>query len=189
MLTWIFNYPSDVVVEEVPPSKMMLNQVVPSKLVHDAVQYFGITSDPHRGGWILPSGEFLDFSSDNLRRLYNDPRRCEMTSDDKIRHWEISKVVGLQGEAGMRRFENHGCIRFRKTPGRGMFVEMTILPTRLQVQTIVESMFIKPYPVFLVLQKVHPNPKHRGELVYQDFVEEKLKADVVESFLMTVFEC
>jgi len=137
-----------------------------------AKKHFGVTEDPHKSAWILPSGEMLDFSKENLRRLYPDARRPEMTSDEQIAHWEIGKVLGISGRAANRYFEREGSIRFRKTPGRGMYAQMVNKPTSEQARALSHAMRTEPRPTFLVIEKVPPDIKTRLSPEEQEYYTE-----------------
>jgi len=159
--------------------------------IERARKKFGVTTDPHKGGWILPSGEMLDFSEEKLDELYDDPRRPETTSDRQIAHWEVGQATGLHGKAAIRDFEREGAIRYRKTRGRGMYAQMVHRPTVEQARTMSKALTTEPRPTFLVIERTLPRIKMRKTPEQQE--ELYLEADrphpvIIQKFISRAFK-
>ena len=155
-----------------------------------AKKHFGTTTDPHKSAWILPSGEMLDFSNENLKRLYKEPGRSETTGDEQIAHWEIGKVTQLHGNAAIRAFEKEGAIRFRKSVGKGMYAEMVKRPTAEQARILARAIETEPRPKFLVIEKVPPNIKVLKPEQREYLVEEKENPHpvIIQRFISRAFQ-
>ena len=157
-----------------------------SEQVEKARRMFGTTADPHKAGWILPSGEYLDMSESNIRRVYGDEPigRQQITSDRQIAHWEVGRALGISGKGANIYFEREGAIRFRKTPGRGMYVQMVKKPTREQAISIARAMQTYPEPTFLYLEKVSPDLRSPDAKTMQT---QKVHPIMLQKFISQVF--
>jgi len=158
-----------------------------SAQIEKAKQMFGTTRNPHKAGWILPSGEFLNMSDENINHVYgNQPiGRQQVTTDNQIAHWEVGRAIGLSGRAANRIFEAEGAIRFRKTPGRGMYVQMVKKPTREQAVAIANAMQTEPIPTFVYFERVSPSIKGQG--VPQTMQTQKVHPIMLQKFISQVF--
>ena len=158
-----------------------------SAQIDKAKAMFGTTSDPHKAGWILPSGEYLDMSESNMRRVYGDEPigRAQVTSDNQIAHWEVGRAFGITGRGANRAFENEGAIRFRKTAGRGMYVQMVKKPTYEQAIAIAKAMQTPPVPTFVYFEKVPESIKGGGQS--QTMQTQKVHPIMLQKFISQVF--
>jgi hypothetical protein len=153
-----------------------------------AKKHFGTTTDVHKTAWILPSGEMLNFSKERGKQLYGETQgRCEQTSDEQIAHWEIGKVTGLHGRPAISDFERKGAIRFRKTPGRGMYAEMVKKPTQQQAKKLVQAIRTSPPPEFLVLERARPQIKDISETNTKSMETEKPHPSIIQKFISEAF--
>jgi len=158
-----------------------------SEQIDKAKAMFGTTRDPHKAGWILPSGEYLNMSKSNIKKVYGDEPigRQQVTSDYQIAHWEVGRAFGMTGRGANRLFENEGAIRFRKTAGRGMYVQMVHKPTFEQAHAIARAMQTPPIPTFVYFEKVSPNIK--GGAPPKTFKTQKVHPIMLQKFISQVF--
>ena len=158
-----------------------------SEQIEKAKAIFGTTNDPHKAGWILPSGELLNMSESNIRRVYgNEPiGRAQVTSDNQIAHWEVGRAFGVSGKGANRIFEQQGAIRFRKTAGRGMYVQMVHKPTYEQAIAIANAMQTSPIPTFVYFEKVPENIKSTQQS--QTMKTQKVHPIMLQKFISQVF--
>lgn len=153
-----------------------------------AKKHFGTTTDPHKAAWILPSGEMLDFSRERGKQLYGDTMgRCEQTSDEQIAHWEVGKVLGISGRPANTEFEKKGAIRFRKTPGAGMYAQMVKRPTQEQAVALARAVQLEPHPKFLVLERAPPSIKQRTSNEYESMEVEHPHPSIIQRFIGKAF--
>lgn len=171
------------------PFYHVIDKKVQKELIKKAEKRFGITQDPHKAGYILPSGKYLDLSSDNLNKLYKDPNRHETTSDLQIAHWEIGKVTGITGRAAIRHFQKEtGSIRFRKTRERGLYAEMVERPTPEQSKAITTAIRTPPEPTFMVFERVPETIKQTTGNQEKNYIEtESSNPMLFQKFVSTAF--
>jgi len=145
-----------------------------SEMIQKAVDYFGTTEDPHRAGFIAPSGEMIDMSKENLERLYGEPGWAQQTVDRQIAHAEVGRAIGqIPGRSAIKALQREGALRFRKTPHRGMYAETVEKPTSEQAEALVKAVKTEPSPKFLVIETTSPTVKS-----YPKFKKEEAQMEV-----------
>jgi hypothetical protein len=119
-LIWVFNlYP-------VRPSPEIPREKVEKALLK-AVEEWGTTDNPYKGGFILQDGRFLDMSCGLLTRTMD--------------HVHINVFLGLSKEHSLELWEDIGLIRWN-SEGRG--VSMMARPSPHQLRTVESLATHKP---------------------------------------------
>lgn len=128
------------------------------KLATDAVKYFGITYRPEEAGYILPSGEMLDFSGKHQvgpsQRRYMRERQVDHRElhGESMLEPDLELDISQGGYWGMVEFmARTGAIRFDFNSG---IVNAFSVPTAKQIKVIGDALRGKDITVELVDKKI-----------------------------------
>ena len=116
------------------------------KLFDEAKRMFGTTDNPNEAGWILPSGEMLDFSGKKFGHNIGTARG--------MGHIAIEHVVKKDGLTSIGEFQKKGAIRFFKEKSGDVVASMAQKPTREQAITLAKSIKEQPEASYLLLSRV-----------------------------------
>lgn len=167
------------------------NVIKKGELKKIAKEHFGLTHEPREAGYILPSGEMLDFTGRHQATGYN---KRKPTKEDYLRnkrnldHRDIGQVMKKGGTDAMIKFQaEEGAIRFSKFDDGDLHIDIVKKPTPEQIKAMVMSMIIPPRGDYLLIEKT----SERG--IVEDPTHERLESNrphpiLIQKFISKAFK-
>lgn len=138
-----------------------------------AKEFFGVTQEHREAGYILPSGEMLDFTGRHMATGYKNRKPVK---DDYLRntramdHRDIGSVMDKGGNEAMLQFQDEEkAIRFSKFKDGDIHVDLVHKPTPEQIKAMVMAVMMQPRGDYLLMERTTPKGmvedpiKHRLE--------------------------